>query len=511
LGTPATVALDHRSENVPNREAFDLATYSPGGHAQSIETTHGSGPESSNSNPVDGTSAGLAQDPGVPPQIVFLSGDHDPLAQVDAMKGHDSATDKPDTHTLPELNDAKAENVPTAADLIEDMTTVETVVQGKELPEKRKSEDDEEARRLALLALMEEERRKLDEAQELYAVQPGDTLETIATAKFTDLFLAALVYELNRDRIPVQLIEGRKLYSLQERKILTLPSPRQIREWEPVRLSAWEEFRYGKSCQVVLPEPGQDSSSQKRRENIERYLGPLAAKPQKDTRIRLTVRLGDTLRSIAANHPVLNDVSLWPLLAKCNDLSAEINQDGVPVASVRRGMSLVLPSAAEINEYRQIIAKGGKANAPRQGIQAAINRNGMALVTGNKGQQSFSLKAKNLDDVEQKWVQETIINNLIEKLGDACRLVKSTSAQGNSPRAISQLEVLTGNNWVPILTYEICDSSAVRHEHKPDGQLVSMPIDLPASAVQQLASNDLKLNWRNYYAQFLRGRTETAL
>lgn len=129
------------------------------------------------------------------------------------------------------------------------------------------------------------------------------------------------------------------------------------------------------------------------------------------------------------------------------------------------------------------------------------------VVTGGKAN-SFNVLSENLDPDERKWVEETILNSLIEKLGENCRVVESTSPDGNSIR--TQLEVLTGEVWIPILSYEINENTSVRHEFASDGKQRTMPIDLPASAAQELIHNDLQSNWQEYCRKFLAGKRLTA-
>ncbi len=51
-------------------------------------------------------------------------------------------------------------------------------------------------------------------------------------------------------------------------------------------------------------------------------------------------------------HPEMRDVSLWKLLAEKNGLPSEIDSKGAPLAILIRGQSIVIPTADEIEEYR---------------------------------------------------------------------------------------------------------------------------------------------------------------
>jgi hypothetical protein len=65
-----------------------------------------------------------------------------------------------------------------------------------------------------------------------------------------------------------------------------------------------------------------------------------------------TVRLGDTVKSLAMRHPKLSDVSLWSLLAEVNGLPTTIDSKGAPEAKLVRGSRIRIPSADEIAEFR---------------------------------------------------------------------------------------------------------------------------------------------------------------
>jgi hypothetical protein len=87
------------------------------------------------------------------------------------------------------------------------------------------------------------------------------------------------------------------------------------------------------------------------------------------------------------------------------------------------------------------------------------------------------------------------------QLSESTRLI-NTEEGGNKTR----LEVQRNNRWTPVVTYEIYDDVSLRHEFKLDGTKKTIRIDLPPSAVKELAQNDLSSNWKNYSERFLSGR-----
>lgn len=76
----------------------------------------------------------------------------------------------------------------------------------------------------------------------------------------------------------------------------------------------------------------------------------------------------------------------------------------------------------------------------------------------------------------------------------------------NSEDGKTKLEVQRNNRWAPVVTYEIYDDVSLRHEFKLDGTKKTIRIDLPPSAVRELAQNDLSGNWKNYTERFLAGK-----
>jgi hypothetical protein len=356
----------------------------------------------------------------------------------------------------------------------------------------------DEAQQLLSLLIAEEDKAKQDNKQEQYRIRKGDTLEGIALLKLKDAKLAHLIYALNKAKIGLEYADGKPLYKLQQNSVIWLPSPRQVREWRQDQ--AFNPLLNKSPAAKKLSEKNRKEAAE-RRANIEKYLGTLAEAVSEGTHSRVNVRLGDTLRSIAVNHPMLQDVSLWPLLAKINGLSSEIDNKGTPVAQIRRGTSLLLPTPEEIATFKKRMLSDAQPSARLSKYNATTQ---MTVITGNKGQPAFQLRAENLDQIEQKWVHDTIIGSLVEKLGDSCRIVKSAGSGGTSHLMRSQLEVLTGNTWVPILTYEISDSNSLRFELDENGNRVAMPIDLPASTVEEMMANDMHDNWRTYAGNYLR-------
>src|SRR5262249_11686142 len=146
------------------------------------------------------------------------------------------------------------------------------------------------------------------------------------------------------------------VYVLKAGMVLTLPSPRQVREWRQSRLSQQANARTRGGLRPNIPwsdmtDDEKDAADQ-RRANVESGLGSLGKATEADAPIKYHVRLGDTLRSVAMKHPALNDVSLWKLLAEKNGLPTTQDARGVPTTVLQRGSILELPTPQEIAEYK---------------------------------------------------------------------------------------------------------------------------------------------------------------
>lgn len=268
----------------------------------------------------------------------------------------------------------------------------------KEIQEKAKKEKQEKA-------------LKEDKKRTKYIVKAGDTLESIAVRKLRDARIAALIYNINKKVIPIIQINGKDTVDLKEGLVLWLPSPYEVRNFKsqlmsgdvtpaskPATADGSKEYatpeeelaaRYGESWSGSdTDDDGANSGSvsveneliakavkesKRRKENIEKVLGPLSSgkeKPQdKKGRELYKVRLGDSLKSVAMRHPFVRDITLWKLIAEINKLSTATNASGTPKSKLVRGTEIKIPTKEEINDYRE---KMGfvKALSTKPGVKA---------------------------------------------------------------------------------------------------------------------------------------------
>ncbi len=218
------------------------------------------------------------------------------------------------------------------------------------------------------------------EVRQKYVVLQGDTLESIAIKKLRDKRLAPLLYEINKHLIPSRMQGDIRYLQLSPRSVIQLPTQAEIRRFH-ARLFGRQsiKFQYEEASEGtcnssratnpglirlgLLPaaaaagQPKSEAEVEKdatRRANVESLLGAVAKTqaPPADGRIRYICRLGDTLRSVAMRHPALKDVTLWKLLAEVNELTTDVDGKGTPVAQIKRGTTISLPTLEEIESFK---------------------------------------------------------------------------------------------------------------------------------------------------------------
>lgn len=262
----------------------------------------------------------------------------------------------------------------------------------------------------------QEKDKKEPERRQKYVVKEKDTLESIAARMLRDAKLAALILEINKNTIPVRFEKGKQIVDLKPKMVIWLPTTTDIRDFRGRMFgaAATGQFEYGTPVSAegksLTPEEelaakfggsvedyrvegagkgaepvagvgevaGGESvddlraaavaAAKRRRGNVEKLLGPLGSQKDESGRIKYTVRLGDTLKSVAIKHPALQDVHLWKLLAEVNGLSTDVDAKGAPVAQLKRGSVIVVPSPQEVEEYRE--RHKLQSTVPKAGFEA---------------------------------------------------------------------------------------------------------------------------------------------
>ena len=65
------------------------------------------------------------------------------------------------------------------------------------------------------------------------------------------------------------------------------------------------------------------------------------------------------------------------------------------------------------------------------------------------------------------------------------------------------IQALVGERWLPVAGYEMRENAAIRIDYTDAKSRSTVKIDLPPSAAQDLAKNDLIKNWQNYKRKFV--------
>ena len=246
-------------------------------------------------------------------------------------------------------------------------------------------------RELREKAEKEKKRRQEDKKRTKYVVKEGDTLESIAKKQLRDVRLALLIYNINKNVLPVTTEGGKEIVSLRPGLVIWLPSPLESKEFRGQLMSGkikpgttnnitGSSKTYASAEEELADKLGENWSgddtsgdggksaadtmldnavkeSKKRRENIESVLGPIAKskeKPKDKTGRQIyVVRLGESLKSIAMKHPHVRDVTLWKLIAEINKLSTLTDSKGTPNAKLTRGSKIKIPTREEIEAYRE--------------------------------------------------------------------------------------------------------------------------------------------------------------
>lgn len=213
-----------------------------------------------------------------------------------------------------------------------------------------------------------------------YRVKQNDTLASIAARFCNSADHAPAIFHINRTLIPVTTHNGSTFANPPADTMIWIPTDEDLDLFKDtgvlkkyahisfagVKFATAEEelaAKFGRRWFGPSEEEKAISNSAlsaaafsperaARRANIENQLGAFNPQSHSDGRIRYTVRLGETLKSIALKHPHLKDVDMWKLIAKANNLPTELDAKGCPIAIIKRGMILVFPSYEEVENFR---------------------------------------------------------------------------------------------------------------------------------------------------------------
>lgn len=276
---------------------------------------------------------------------------------------------------------------------------------------KKKFEDDKEdaARRLATEAAIaaslggrassaeitegkdegDDDKKKQDEkeARRQYKTKHGDTLEMIAETQLRSKTAATLIYNLNTDRIPAKVMGKLYIISMKPDMDLVLPTPNEVKTFkgpylqfqyrefgspeeelafwqkfisgqEPGHSSLFDKFGMGQGHGSVAAGGVDDTFAAEaftaaQRQSIRSQLGMEGKEAKETQQTAKTVRYGESIKKFTTR--TLFDESLWELVARKNNLPIVDDNKGEKTVRLKSYQKLVLPSAAEIKEYKQAL------------------------------------------------------------------------------------------------------------------------------------------------------------
>ena len=328
-----------------------------------------------------------------------------------------------------------------------------------------------------------------DFEREEYTVKRGDTIESIATRKLKEKRLAPLLYAINRgilgnvpDYTKLKLKPGTKIQ---------LPHSAEILRFrihvlnDPTPLLIYTEARAGES----IPSTAALSD-----------------------RLTYTCRLGDTLLSIANRHPLLRNNSLWQLIAQLNHLSTDMDDDGKPIAKLRRGMTLNLPTVSEIEAFVSRVEHVGNGSEdhvhelpphsvtslhPKHQISVAHNRRRPRIRSSMSKSAISPNHLASLDSSAAAAATEQTAPIT------QSRIISQNDLGDGSSRLLLRLEVNWEGKWLPVIEYLVNEQASELNLYTATGEVRRNAINLPNRAARELAENDISANYHIYCEKFL--------
>jgi LysM repeat protein len=265
----------------------------------------------------------------------------------------------------------------------------------------------EEAERAERELIKQQIKKRDEERRRRYVVKERDTLESIAIKQFKDVRLSKLIYEINKHLLPLRMVRGKQVRELKPRMVIFLPTNAEIEKFRQTagmtldllqaqELLNMQDRSAHSTADAILdlkvnatagdatppnvqssPEETAETSSPDDSQEAESQSVATVSEPvalataqvevaqesppeipaavktdEDDDHVGYTVRLGDTLKSIAIRQPQLLDHSLWVLLAEVNGLSTAVDTSGSPTCKLARGMRLKLPNKSEVDAFR---------------------------------------------------------------------------------------------------------------------------------------------------------------
>jgi hypothetical protein len=210
-------------------------------------------------------------------------------------------------------------------------------------------------------------------------------------------------------------------------------------------------------------------------------------------------RLWDDLISVVKKNKNLHDESLWKLVAVLNGLSTKVDAKGNPIAKLKRGQVLTLPSEKDVRDYRRLAAKS--AVSDDQSRKSALDPATDASQTVVSASSEFLTSTIRTAPIEQfKVFGERVI-----ELGN-CRIHSAEWRYENHTKYQMKLEFFHEAQWCSVVEYIIGQDQSELHSFALNGVVKIIRMALPVQSVLELAECDLATNYGEYCKRFVRDR-----
>ncbi len=432
--------------------------------------------------------------------------------------------------------------------------------------EKRKLEEEEKKRK-------EEEAKKYQDQEFSYTVEENETLISIA-GKFSGR-TPQVIYARNEGQIALHDYKGRKYAKLFKGQKIIIPNRKYIDDFKKSMrsfghidfnkipfVSAEEELAAWQAGAAAMrsflgsdrddDEPrqtrsfsGKEVSKEEKQANIEAVLGE-----RKVERSKYPVKLGEGLRSIAQK--LYDKPAYWRLLAYMNDLSLDTDLKGNPLAKLKRGDTLELPSADEIASFDynpEAFLRGEPVEAKDDPIaELAEPSLQEVLLNDDEADLNFNPQdnAADAQDIQEKTVisvphqyGESAENHRVshstaqhplpkaelgevkigfedgdpvwtasttpEKIDDIAYIVESEMLDGDTRGLSIMLQVYSSGEWLTAAEYQVFPHASYVIKYGRSGERQRQVNSLPPKQSMQMARNNFRKNWQNLFREYWHG------
>jgi LysM domain len=314
-----------------------------------------------------------------------------------------------------------------------------------------------------------------------YRIQTGDTLKKIAEKLLKDKRLAGLIYLLNPELLGTDADLDE--LNLPPGAVLILPSAEEILQYKiHVLHDTLPDYIY---------------------EDLLQHPDERIARTAQEFRPAYACRFGDNLITVAGRHPAMSDSSIWPLLAKLNNLSDRTDAAGQPTAQLKRGQKLVMPSRKDIRDYRRRNFRT-ETNATLATPQEfpAVHK---SPKTDNEGNTVFrpSEAAHAMNPFHGLSSPPQNANRA--GVPSKARVITVPDLGDGLADLNLRLEIQHDGSWLPVMQYLVQKGQSQLHIYSLDGSSQTINIDLPSRSVRELAEADLAANYARYCLKFQKG------